>query len=91
MHGHGSTRADRVRPKVFWGESESGRAHLTDLGPEDRDNVKKNNGVEYLARGRIFGLGVAPSNGHVGPGTHKLGLFRYEGGMDIGEQDQLKG
>ena len=47
--------------------------------------------MEYLAGGRIVGPGVASSNGHVGPGAHKLGVFRYEGGMDIGEQDQLKG
>ena len=39
MHDHGSARADRVRPNVFWGESKSGRPHLPGLGPDDGDDI----------------------------------------------------
>ena len=39
VHVHGSSRAERLRPNVVWDESESGRAHLTGLSPEDRDDV----------------------------------------------------
>ena len=52
MHGHGSARAERLSPDVFWGESESGRAHSLALHPEDSDN----DGGAYRAetlRGRV--------------------------------------
>ena len=38
VHVHGSARAERVCPDVFWGEFESGRAHSLALRPEDSDD-----------------------------------------------------
>ena len=40
LHGHGSACADRVRPDVFWGKDDSGRANLSGIGPEDRDGIQ---------------------------------------------------
>ena len=40
MYGQGSSRAERVRPNVFWGKTKSGRTHLLGLGPDDRDDVR---------------------------------------------------
>ena len=53
MHGHGSDRAERVCPGVFWGESESGRAHSLALRPEDGDDDGGADQAETL-RGRVF-------------------------------------
>ena len=52
MHGHGSARAEIVSPGVFWGESESGRAHSLALCPEDGDNDGSADRAETL-RGRV--------------------------------------
>ena len=52
MHGRGSSRAERVCTDVFWGESESGRAHSLSLRPEEGDD----GGGAYRAdtlRGRL--------------------------------------
>ena len=40
VHGHGSARAERVCPNVFWGKSKSGRAHSLGLGPNDGDDIR---------------------------------------------------
>ena len=61
MHDHGSARAERVRPNVFWGNSKSGRAHLLGLSPDDGDDVR---GAEIAGTlgGRVvanWGGGVA--------------------------------
>ena len=39
MHGHGSSRAERVHTDVFRGESKSGRTHLIELRPDGGDDV----------------------------------------------------
>ena len=39
-HGHGSARAERVRPDIFWGKFKFGRAHLSGIGPEGCDDVR---------------------------------------------------
>ena len=40
MHGHGSARAERVRPDIFWGKFKFGRAHLSGIGPEGCYDVR---------------------------------------------------
>ena len=52
MHGHGSARAERVCPDVFWGKSESGRTHSLALCPEDSDDYGGADRSETL-RGRV--------------------------------------
>ena len=49
MHGHGSVRAERVRPNVFLGESKSSRAHSLILGPDDKDDVQGADRAETLS------------------------------------------
>ena len=53
MHGDGSARSERVRHDVFWGNSDSGRAHLTGLDPEDCDDVQGADRAEPLAEVRV--------------------------------------
>ena len=52
VHGHGSTRAERVRTGIFWGESESGRSHWLTLHPDDGNDVGDTDQAETL-RGRV--------------------------------------
>ena len=68
MHIYGFARAERVRPNVFWGKSESDHAHPTGLGPEDCDDLRGANGADPLADVRIVaerGGGWAPMLLHV--------------------------
>ena len=39
MHGHGSARAGRVRPDVFWSKAEPGCSDQNGLGLKDHDDV----------------------------------------------------
>ena len=61
MHGHGSARAERVRSKVFWGKSKSGRSHSQTLVPDDGNYVGCADGAEATIRGEIAdgGGGIA--------------------------------
>ena len=67
MHGHGSDRAERVRPNVFWDKSESGRAKSTGIGPEDGVNVQGADRAEPLVDRIVadWGGGWAPVFSHV--------------------------
>ena len=53
MHGHGSTRAERVCSDVFWGEAKSGRSHLQALGSDDGNGIGCADGAEAMIRGII--------------------------------------
>ena len=52
MHGHGSARAERVGSNIYWGESESGRAHTFALCPEKGDDNGGADRAETLS-GRV--------------------------------------
>ena len=39
MHDHDSSRVERVRTNVFWGESKSGCTHSLGLLPDDGDDI----------------------------------------------------
>ena len=52
MRGYGSARAERVCSDVFWGESESGCAHLLALRPKGGDNNGDADQAETF-RGRV--------------------------------------
>ena len=53
MHGHGSSRAERVRSDIFWGETKSGRYHSQTLGPDDGNDVGCADGSEAMIGGKI--------------------------------------
>ena len=53
MHGHSSTRAERVRSNIFWGKSKSGCSHSQTLGSDDGDDVGCADGAEALVRGKF--------------------------------------
>ena len=57
MHGHGSSRAERVRSGVFWGESKSGRSHSMGLGPDDGDDIGSANRIDSLSGGKFANQG----------------------------------
>ena len=54
MHGHGSTRAERVRSDVFYSESKLGCSDPNGIGPEDRDYVQRINRAEKMVGFRVF-------------------------------------
>ena len=49
MHVHGSARAERVHPGVFWVKSEPSCSNLHGLGPKDRDDVQGADQAEPLS------------------------------------------
>ena len=57
VHGHGSARAERVRPDLFWGEAKSGRSHSQTLGPDDGDDVGCADVAEAMIGGEIANEG----------------------------------
>ena len=52
VHGHGSAKTERVRPNVFCGKYNSGRAHSPGLGPDNGDDIQGADQAETLS-GRI--------------------------------------
>ena len=61
MHGHGSTRAERVRPDAFLGEAKSVCSHSQTLRTDDGDGVGCADGAEATIGGEITdgGGGIA--------------------------------
>ena len=57
MHGHGSSRSERVCTKIFWGKSESGCAHSLALPPDDGDDVGGAEQAETLNSRVVSGYG----------------------------------
>ena len=53
MHGHGSTRAERVCSDVFWGKTKSGLSHLQIFVPSDGNAVGCADRVEDMIGGKI--------------------------------------
>ena len=53
MHGHGSSRSEKVHSNVFWCETKSRHSHLPTLRPDDGDDVGCADGAEAMIRGEI--------------------------------------
>ena len=53
MHGHGSTRAERVRSSVFWCQSKSGCPDSNDISPEDCDDAQGADRAEPVVGVRV--------------------------------------
>ena len=62
MHGHGSTRAERVHSDVFWGKPKSGHSHSQTFGSDDGNDVGCADGAEAMIGGIIADGGgvIAP-------------------------------
>ena len=54
MHGRGSSRAERVRSDVFWGEAKSCCSHSQTLGPDYVDDVGCADGAETMIGEKFF-------------------------------------
>ena len=53
MNVHVSSRAERVCPEVFWGETKSGCTSPSGLGLEDHDDIRSYDGEEPLVDVRV--------------------------------------
>ena len=82
MHGHGSARAERACPDVFWGKAEPGGSDPNGLGPKYRDDVRGADGADPLSSGIVAdgGGSWAPMFAHakedVDPFSHWVGCCR---------------
>ena len=56
IHGHGSSRAERVRPDVFWVKADPGCSDPNGLGLKDCDDVRGADRADPLS-GRIVADG----------------------------------
>ena len=53
MHGHGSSRSERVRCDVFWEESKYGHSHSLGLGPDGGNDIESANLEKDLRDGEV--------------------------------------
>ena len=57
MHGHGSTRAERVPSDIFWGKAKPGCSDPNGLSPKDHNDVQGADQAEPLSSKIVADMG----------------------------------